>query len=365
METRLSSRPSSCCRAVASRAVASCALCLAACLLGMVLIGVLFPCRAWPQGLLESSEPPPTRLISPSDSWARMMGDDGGGGGAEDWRFVNADGGAVEALRFDDESRDDWSVAYPMERDFAVSGQVSGRRTLWQRIKADHAFYYDLHSFKMLAGGFLVGAAIANTQLDQGIQDHFQVSVRGASSDDWFESLHSSKELGNGRYSLPVFAAAWAAGAFFDESPALATTGRWGERSLRTFLVGAPSLMVAQRLTGGSRPGEKDRNSRWLPFQDNNGVSGHAFISAFPFINAAKMTDRPILKSAFYAGSLLGPLSRVNDDDHYPSQVALGWWMAYVATTAIDRTEKANDNLVLYPYMADNGAAGGMFEWRF
>lgn len=124
-------------------------------------------------------------------------------------------------------------------------------------------------------------------------------------------------------------------------------------------------MLLAQRLTGGSRPDEKDRDSRWLPFQDNNGVSGHAFMSSLPFINAAKMTDRPLLKSVFYAGSLLGPLSRVNDDDHYPSQVALGWWMAYVAATAIDRTEMAGSNLKLYPYTAASGATGGMFEWQF
>ncbi|MCC9645214.1 phosphatase PAP2 family protein [Rhodopirellula sp. JC740] len=260
---------------------------------------------------------------------------------------------------------------YLLESDVAASARtgvdpgVHDRGTLWQRVVSDHRNYYDFHSFKMLAGGFLVGAAVANTQLDQEIQNHFQASVRGATSDDWFESLHSSKELGNGRYTLPVFATAWAAGTYFDETQALATTGRWGERSLRSFLVGAPPLILAQRFTGGSRPGEKDRNSRWLPFQDNNGVSGHAFMSSLPFINAAKMTDRPLLKSAFYAGSLLGPLSRVNDDDHYPSQVALGWWMAYVAATAIDRTEIANRNLTFYPYLADNGGTGAMIEWRF
>lgn len=239
------------------------------------------------------------------------------------------------------------------------------RGTLWQRVMSDHQNFYDRQSFRLLAGGFLVAAAVANTQLDQEIHDHFQTSVRGATSDDWFDSLHSSKELGNGRYSLPLFAAAWVAGEYFDESPVLVTSGRWGERSLRTFLVGAPPLLLTQRLTGGSRPGEQDRGSRWLPFQDNNGVSGHAFMSSLPFINAAKMTDRPILKTAFYAGSLLGPLSRVNDDAHYPSQIALGWWLAYVAATAIDRTEMRNSHLTFYPYVAADGATGGMLEWRF
>ena len=77
------------------------------------------------------------------------------------------------------------------------------------------------------------------------------------------------------------------------------------------------------------------------------------------------MTDRRWLKATFYAGSLLGPLSRVNDDDHYPSQVALGWWMAYVAATAIDRTEMAGGNMQVYPYIAASGGAGGLFELRY
>jgi hypothetical protein len=277
---------------------------------------------------------PPTRLVSHAAIWDdSLLLDDPAFGATEDWS------GHLEADEFQ-------------------------RESLWQRIQMDHQHFYDLESFGLLTGGFLLGAAVANTQLDDELHRHFQGSVRGATSDDWSEFLHADKELGNGVYSLPIFASVWAAGEFFDESPLLVTTGRWGERSMRSFLVGAPPLMVAQRLTGGSRPGELDRGSRWLPFQDNNGVSGHAFMSALPFINAAKMTDRPVLKASFYAGSLLGPLSRVNDEAHYPSQVALGWWLAYVAASAIDRTETSDHNVRFFPVMDSNGGIGGMFEIR-
>ncbi|WP_236621989.1 phosphatase PAP2 family protein [Novipirellula maiorica] len=273
---------------------------------------------------------------------------------------------AVQPPSRDDLPIAEWHVPQTFESEAIATNPLSvDRNTLWQRIQSDHRSYYDLPSLKLLTDGFLIGAAVANTQLDQEIQDHFQTSVRGATSDDWFEGLHASKELGNGRYTLPIFATAWAAGAYFDKSSVLVTTGRWGERSMRSFLVGAPPLILAQRFTGGSRPDEKERGSRWLPFQDNNGVSGHAFMSSLPFINAAKMTNRPILKATYYAGSLLGPLSRVNDDDHYPSQVALGWWMAFVAATAIDQTEMAGGNMQFYPYMAAHSSIGGMFEYRY
>ena len=304
---------------------------------------------------LSSSELPPTRLVSLPESLQDEI-----------W-LTNVDSPAFEVGPGHTASCDVMFNTCMLEsRPFLPEGPaVLNRGTLWERIKLDHRKYYDLYSFKLLAGGFLIGASVANTQLDQEIQDHFQTSVRGATSDDWFEGLHGSKELGEGHYTLPLFATAWAAGAYFDETLFLVTSGRWGERSLRSFLVGAPPLILAQRLTGGSRPGEKDRGSRWLPFQDNNGVSGHAFMASLPFINAAKMTDRPWLKAAFYAGSLLGPLSRVNDDDHYGSQIALGWWMSYVAATAIDRTEMANGNVQFSPYLAENGAVGGSVSFQY
>ena len=119
-------------------------------------------------------------------------------------------------------------------------GLESKHTTLFDRVVSDHQHFYDWRSFRLLGSGFLIAAATANTQLDQELHDHFQSSVQGATSDDWSEFLHADKELGNGRYTLPVFATAWAAGAIFDESPMLVTTGRWGERSLRSFLVGAP-----------------------------------------------------------------------------------------------------------------------------
>ncbi len=260
--------------------------------------------------------------------------------------------------------RINWDEAFDDRNLMENTVPTLGRPSRMDRIVSDHRNYYDAKSFRLLAGGFLVGAVFANTSLDRQIQKHFQSSVASATSDDWYDTLHASKELGNGVYTLPVFAAAWASGAIFDESPLFVTTGRWGERTLRSFMVGAPPLILAQRLTGGSRPGENDRDSRWLPFHDTNGVSGHSFMSSLPFINAAMMTQRPWLKTAFYAGSLLGPISRVNDDAHYSSQIALGWWMACVAASAIDRTEMRTGQAQLYPYVTDGGY-GGMFEFRF
>ena len=226
--------------------------------------------------------------------------------------------------------------------------------SLWQKVQSDHKNYYSADSLAWMTGGFAVGALMANTSIDDGIHRHFQVSVRSASSDDWFESLHAQKELGNGRYTIPVFAAAWAAGRLFDDVPVTDTVGEWGERSLRSILVGTPPLLTMQYVTGASRPGEASSDSKWKPFQDNNGVSGHSFMGAIPFLCAAKMTDRPLLKLAFYAGSTLAPLSRINDGAHYPSQALLGWGMAWAAATAVQTTETGTQGWSFLPVVSPN-----------
>jgi len=236
--------------------------------------------------------------------------------------------------------------------------------SLISRVWEDQKNFYSPESLTLLGGGLIIGGAMANSSIDDGIHRHFQSSVRGATSDDWFESLHASKELGNGMYTLPVFATAWAAGELFPENAFVETSGRWGERSLRGFVVGAPPLIVMQQLTGGSRPTETDESSEWHPFRDNNGISGHAFMGSLPFITAAKMTENRAYKLLFYAGSTIAPLSRVNDNAHYPSQVALGWWMAYLAASAIDATDNPNSRWRFYPYSTGDGS-GMIAEYRF
>lgn len=236
--------------------------------------------------------------------------------------------------------------------------------SLISRMWDDQKNFYSPESLTLLGGGLIIGGAMANSSIDDDVHRHFQSSVRGATSDDWFESLHASKELGNGMYTLPVFATAWAAGELFPDNAFVETSGRWGERSLRGFVVGAPPLIVMQQLTGGSRPTETDESSEWHPFRDNNGISGHAFMGSLPFITAAKLTDNRGYKVLLYAGSTIAPLSRVNDNAHYPSQIALGWWMAYLAASAIDATDNPNSRWHFYPYSTGEGS-GMMAEFRY
>ena len=69
-------------------------------------------------------------------------------------------------------------------------------------------------------------------------------------------------------------------------------------------------------------------------------------------ITAAKMSDTAWLKAGFYGLSVLTAWSRVNDDKHYLSQAALGWWMAYLACSAVETTNMAPKPFSVVPLLA-------------
>lgn len=251
------------------------------------------------------------------------------------------------------------------ELDLDLDGQPDELpTTLAARLLQDQKNFYSPASLMMIGSGLGIGAVFANTNLDDGIQRHLHTSLHRANTDEWLEGLHANKEFGDGRITLPVFAGAWAMGHFLPNMPYSENIGTWGERSIRGFVAGAPAVVMLQMATGASRPNETRHTSEWEPFQDNNGVSGHAFMGALPFITAAKMTDSRGLKTLFYAGSALAPLSRTADGAHYPSQVALGWWMAYVAATAVHATDRPGSNWSLYPTATSN-SSGMAFEYRY
>ena len=135
--------------------------------------------------------------------------------------------------------------------------------------------------------------------------------------------------------------------------------GRWGDRCLRSVLVGGPPVLALKYFLNGSRP-EDDHTSRWRPFDSpsaNGAVSGHAFISATAFLNAAMMTDNRAWKFAFYGASTMTAWSRINDRMHYFSQALMGWWLAWLAADAVNGTELCHRNFIVVPQVIDDGMA--------
>ena len=157
------------------------------------------------------------------------------------------------------------------------------------------------------------------------------------------------RQLGNGYYTIPVYVSAKFLGEYFDDQPGMALLGEFGDRTTRALLVGAPPLLAVQYLAGGGRPSDIEDESYWRPFHSSHGASGHAFMGAVPFLTLADMTDEPLAKCFFYACSPWTGISRINDNAHYLSQVWLGWWLAYLACDAVNKTEKQQAPLVLTP----------------
>lgn len=241
----------------------------------------------------------------------------------------------------------------------AQSVKNRGSELAWD-VNSDHFNYYTPQSLGALAVGVGFGAALANTPADDSMANLYQDHFRNSTTDEVSSVL---KPIGNGSYAIPAFFAASFLGEFADSGP-LDCFGDLGERCWRSTLVGGPSLLILQSATGASRPQEEPWGSTWRPFNDANGVSGHAFIGAMPFINAAKMADDPWLKAGCYLASTGVGWSRINDDAHYTSQVIMGWWIAYLASSAVDGTFSENQNWSIQPIPMGDGA-GALVTLRY
>ena len=216
-------------------------------------------------------------------------------------------------------------------------------------VKSDYKNFYSTNRLVRMSFVFAGGALVANTALDQNIQNWYQEHVRTSRTDDISKA---AKFFGEGRYMIPFSLVSAVAGTYLVKIPVL---GKWGSYAFRSYLVGGPPLVILQRLTGGSRPGEREEDSRWNPLKDDNGVSGHAFVGAVPFLVLAHMSEqKPLLKYLFYTASFFPALSRINDNMHYPSQAGLGWYLAWEATGSVRETTGKKKNLSVVPVIGND-----------
>lgn len=198
----------------------------------------------------------------------------------------------------------------------------------------DYRRFYSWKPLGRVGLGLGAAAIFANTSLDQDIRNWYQADVRSENSDDF---AHIVKPVGNWKYVTPLYAVLTIVRRSRADINDAGPLEEWGERCLRAIAVGGPATLTLQWLTGAGRPVEGP--SQWNPFNDDNGVSGHAFIGAVPFLAAARMAKSKGWKAFWICGSFLCGWSRINDDMHYLSQVGMGWWMAYLATGSVEEME--------------------------
>ncbi len=237
---------------------------------------------------------------------------------------------------------------------------TSDAGSLWQDVCDDHANFYTWKNTGMTAGVFTIGALMAHSDADQEMRNAWQEDVR---SDSWDNASNIAHEFGEGKYVVAASVTAAGVGYLLSNTATGETVGEWGNRSTRGLLVGFPSLLILQRATGAHRPEESSAESDWIPFSDENGVSGHAFVGAVPFICAAQMTENRYASAALYACASLTGASRINDDAHYLSQVMLGWWLAHLACKSVDETETEERAVQVIPVPTPSGIGIGV-QWQ-
>jgi len=235
----------------------------------------------------------------------------------------------------------------------AFAQEKDESQSVWSTIGDDYSnFYADSDRWIRFGVTFGSMAVVANTDIDQNIQDWYQDEIRSNSTDDFAKF---AKLFGEGKYMIPISLLASSINLIDDDS----SVGYWGARTARAYLVGGPGLLVAQRLTGSLRPSSEtdnpDENSHWNPINAENGVSGHSFMGAVPFMVIAKMYDDNVyVKYAAYLGSTLAAWSRINDNQHYTSQTLLGWYLAYESVDSVFDTDKKQDKLTFAPMIGQD-----------
>lgn len=243
------------------------------------------------------------------------------------------------------------SVTFPLmlqaDGDTPLDGMINRVTTT---VSSDYENFYTYNRLIDIGIGFGVGGIVANTPMDENIKNWYQNNIRSKQTDAFSKV---AKQFGNGRIMVPV-ALLCASTKLLDKMDS--RVGDWGAYVSRAYIVGVPVLLTGQVLTGGSRPDERSYNSQWRPFADNNGVSGHAYMGAVPFIAVAKMYDESVfIKYTAYACSFLTAWSRINDNAHYTSQVALGWFIAYESVDAVFAQHNKREEISFVPFVDSDG----------
>jgi hypothetical protein len=243
--------------------------------------------------------------------------------------------------------------------DFAIDWHDRVRTDIDLTLEDYGHFWSPLGSAEF-AVGVGVAAALANTDADRSIRRWYRDRVRDRGADDsatvasWVGQLWIVVPVGLETAALCGKAEE---GYQFDGG-----WFEWGNRSLRALAVGYPPLLATAVIAGASRPDE--HGSGWHPFNDVHGVSGHTFAGAVPFLTAAEMTDSYWLKVPLVAGSFLSGWARLHDDRHYASQIALGWWMAFLSVQAVGETQAAHRTVNIGPAITPEGA-GVLLEVKY
>ena len=217
----------------------------------------------------------------------------------------------------------------------------------------DHRRHYDAGSLLDLLAPLAVAGTLANTEGDRWIRDHWQGDVRSHHSDELADVFLQVGDAAQNRWSLPIYSLTMLATDYSGRATQDSMVSSWAERSLRANLLGAPQAWAFTYLLGSHRPEAGESN--WNPWSDNDGVSGHSFYGAVPFLTAARMAESRSWRYTLYALSVLPAYARINDNNHYTSQAVMGWSLAWLATGTIAEDPAHDDSVSFLPLLTPDG----------
>jgi len=180
----------------------------------------------------------------------------------------------------------------------------------------------------------VTGTTVALYSVDGEIQREVQEDRSSWSN----ETARAARRFGDGQYTLPVL------GAFY-------LYGRYGgdAKAAETALLSLESFVVSGIFTGALKAlGHRDRPYTGQPYNTWHGPgtglsdsnlsfpSGHStFAFSLATVFAKEYVDNRFIPPAAYGIATLTALSRVNDNDHWLSDVFFGSAVGYFTAKAI------------------------------
>lgn len=218
---------------------------------------------------------------------------------------------------------------------------------------ADYRRHYDADSLHDLLPPLLVAGGLANSNADRWIRDTWQNDARNKTSDELGRIFIHAGDVAQNRWSVPAYTLGMLSGGYRGDPQLDSPLATWSERSLRANLLGGPQAWALTYLLGSHRPDAG--TSGWNPWNDNNGVSGHSYYGAVPFLTAARMSESAAWRYTLVAASTLPAWARVNANKHYTSQAVMGWWLAWLATGTVAEEPGDASSFAFVPVLTEDG----------
>jgi len=163
--------------------------------------------------------------------------------------------------------------------------------------------------------------------MDQYIRDRYQSSTRSHVTDEATKIFNiSATELA--LVAGTVYVGTYGAGVWLHNP----TMEKWALKSVRATVVGAPPSCSWRWQPGGDRP------TRGIPIGIRFRIpmgSADTRTSA-PSFHHRRENERKSLPEGDLLRAIDVPaLGRINNDEHYFSQVALGWYLAYLSCAVV------------------------------